>query len=130
MNLNTDKKAALGQKMGDRLVGRCVNGGRQYYSICPLSEYRARPVYRFAICYLGQDRGQRLWSAKSIKFLEFYTRYAFNLNMRPDTASAECYNVLSSFFAIFRCHIPLESESSVLSPQQLRCCQSRLCGFL
>ena len=36
------------------------------------------PVYRFAIGYLGHDRGQRSWSAKSIKFLEFYTMYAFN----------------------------------------------------
>ena len=25
---------------------------------------RARPVCRFAIDYLGQDRGQRSWSAK------------------------------------------------------------------
>ena len=25
---------------------------------------RDRPVYKFAIDYLGQDRGQRSWSAK------------------------------------------------------------------
>ena len=30
--------------------------------------------------------------------------------------SAECYNVLPPFFALFKCHIPLEPEFSVLSP--------------
>ena len=45
-------------------------------------------------------------------------------------SSAECYNVLSPFFALFKCRIPLDPESSVLSPQQLRCCLSRLCGLL
>ena len=47
-----------------------------------------------------------------------------------DSSSAECNNVLSPFLELFKCHIPLESESIVLSPQQLRCCISGLCGHL
>ena len=39
-----------------------------------------------------------------------------------DNASGECYNVLSPFFELFKCHIPLEPEYNVLSPQQLRFC--------
>ena len=44
--------------------------------------------------------------------------------------TALCYNVPSPFFELFKCDIPLEPESSVLSPQHLRKSISRLCGDL
>ena len=47
---------------------------------------RARPVCRFAIDYLGQDRGQRSWSAKCALFVIFHAIIVFNL--KKDQACA------------------------------------------
>ena len=47
---------------------------------------RGRPVCRFAIDYIGQDRGQRSWSAKCAEFVIFHAKIAFNL--KKDQARA------------------------------------------
>ena len=51
---------------------------------------RARPVCKFAIGYLGQDRGQRSWSAKCANYVIFHAIIAFNL--KKDQACAN-FNV-------------------------------------
>ena len=53
------------------------------------------------------------------------------VSINRNKSSAQCYNVISPFLILlFKCHIPLEPESSVLSPQQLRFCISGFCGHL
>ena len=48
---------------------------------------RARPVCRYAIVYLGQDRGQRSWSAKCAYFAIFHAIIVFNLKNDQARAS-------------------------------------------
>ena len=51
---------------------------------------RASPVCKFAIDYLGQDKGQRSWSAKCALFAIFRAISVFNL--KKDQACAN-FNV-------------------------------------
>ena len=44
--------------------GRRCNGCRNVILLAQCLSNRARSVYTSAIGYLGQDRGQRSWSAK------------------------------------------------------------------
>ena len=62
-------------------------------NVIPLAQClsnRARPVCRYTIAYLGQDRGQRSWSAKSAEFVIFHAIIV--LNLKKDQACAN-FNV-------------------------------------